>query len=335
MTNKLIINYLENKEPHIFAVKQNISNFMRMHDEMHGEKDYLELRDSNIIETGSFSATIPWIIADLCGVKSESCIEIASAWESILLYARQLDTISDKHSLTKKDKKLLLSASMLLIHGIDELKNIMGTESNCSLQPIYEATKYQRKDIQLSGYEFSSDVFDEEKHLEIMRGKNIFVKTIVNFYLKKGKISRKKLNEFIDNLATFAQLIDDLKDIDEDFRNGCYSHLRHSLKGFPNPNDKNISISNFLLSKGLMHRSVQLAIKFLSNAIEIVFNQYNSNLSKISSAKAFELYSFLEAQKEELEELLRLIIKMESKEHLPLCDEITLKQKINRLCFGT
>lgn len=323
--------YLENKKVYIEAASKELSSFIVCHFGEAGEHDYSELRKSNIRERGAFSATIPWIIADLCGLRADECIGIASSWEAILLYVRQLDSLSDKKNLTEKDKMMLLTASTLLIHGIDQLKTILGSESSSYLFPLFESAKFQKQDLELANLDLS---VNEDVHLQIMKGKNIFVKVISEFYLKRSRIDRQLLNDFIDNLAIFAQLIDDIKDIEDDISNSCYSHLRYELEKEEIKVDNSSSVYSILVSSGILRRSIDLSICFLSNSIRIA-SQVNLGVSTDSKVRKDELTKYLMCQKRQLKELLFLVKDLESFNHFGGQEEAIVKKKIKHLCIGT
>lgn len=302
--NSTIALYVEGKKPLIHEASLQLEQFLQKENGVQWVDDYYQIRNDNIKEENLFSVNIPWILADLCGVADKDCISIASSWEAILLYVKQLDHISDKQTLTLQDKKNMLTSSMLFAHGLNKLQDLMKDNSTVELSSLYESAKYQSLDMLMMLEEKSNVTLDE--HLEIMRGKNIFTKIISQFYVENSQISLKAINDFIDNLATFAQIIDDIKDLEEDYENSSYSHLIHTLKAnghhFTNKDD----MIKLLITTGLLEKSLVMAENFMQNTISIVKDIAN-NIPTENKASSESLELYLSCQLVDIQDIIRQI----------------------------
>lgn len=310
--NQYIDPYFLSKKEHIELVKTRTANFMESQLGGSGRSDYFKVRDNNITEKHSFSNMIPWVLGDLCGIEAQKCVGIASSWEAIVLYARQLDSIQDKDELTNTDKNLILSASILFAHGLDQLKELLGPNSSSSLLPLYEAAKYQKLDMYLA--KNINEGNTELQHLEVMRGKNIFAKIINKFYVDNSDIELENINNFLDCLATFAQIIDDIKDLEDDIYTSSYSHLICSLDKEGIKASEYNSAIQALIQTGILKSSIELAISYLDRSISISKNVLQKKPSSLHINN--EMPNYLMRQKENVEQLLNLIISIEESEFI-------------------
>jgi len=321
--------YVESKKHFIQHASLELEDFLQNQNGKEWVDDYYQIRNDNITEENLFSVNIPWILADLCGVDAKKCISIASSWEAILLYVKQLDHISDKNSLTQQDKKNMLISSMLFAHGLEELKNIIKIKADVTFSSLYESAKYQSLDM-LMMLEKKSDISMEE-HLEIMRGKNIFTKVISQFYVENSNIGIHEINKFIDNLATFAQIIDDIKDLEEDYKTSSYSHLIYTLQAKGYIFDTEDKMMQLLLSTGLLTKSLIVAKTFMENTINIA-KRISLSLAPEQKMASEGLILYLSCQLVDINDIIKQI------ENFDIYDENTvniIRSNINGLYMGS
>lgn len=323
--------YLASKAPYIEEVARRNVSFMEAKFPANGRVVYQAVRASTLREPGSFSATIPWIIADLCGVRPEDCVEVASSWECILLYARQLDCITDKHTLSVDDKRQILAASTLLVHGIDLLGRLTRRQDEMHLESLYESAKFQRADIDSAFSGMATRPDDITAYLEVMTGKNLFVGVLFDYYLERSDIESQHLNTFVRSLAAFAQIIDDVKDIDEDIANATYSHLMGAVQ---TAKDDTCSVLITLVANGSLARSLDVALGFLRCATTVVSARESKCYVSTQQIQLANLSIYLEGLYCQVEELLDYL-----NEHIDAGDiafvEPLIRDKIIRLWMGT
>jgi len=275
--------YLQPKTIYIEASSNQNASFLKKHfGQNEGKLLYDEIKSSvSNQDTVSFTTILPWILSDLCGKPYQNSVDIASSWECIVLYARTLDEVTDSPEWDSSSKKRLLAASTLFTHGISQLSL---SDPNLDLSSLYEAATFQEKDLTLAEPALNGSLSRIEDHVPVLAGKNIFAQILTSSFSNDKEINKDLINQFIYNLAAFAQIIDDIQDIEEDFHNKSYSHLI-SLQN----EESHSSLAELylcLLERQLLSESAKVSLKFLDLAKGIVNSMLEDRLPEQTSSKA-------------------------------------------------
>lgn len=152
----------------------------------------------------SFSELFPWVIGDLHVAVRSDIEQLAPAWLALVAHVSIVDDFIDGD---ENEPRLLLLSSVLLAKSVEQIA--------CKL-PFGVMTKMLGASA-IAEYQQTTNSGRNQKKLSI--AKNQFVHIFDGLFI--SVIDRNLVNQ----LAEFAQLIDDIVDYDDDNRSGTRSQL--------------------------------------------------------------------------------------------------------------
>lgn len=180
--------------------------------------------NKHLSDKGSLSRTVPWLLSDYCGLQATDHLEVISLWEAIVLYAREIDSAADATNSGRQDPTHVLFCSTLFADSLVKISSVSANARGFDFAPLFDAARNQ-----LADYELKPSAYDRSKPrnvyslLDVLAGKNHIVCLLGDYFSSFSEVETSDIDDFLRNLCVFAQLVDDLKDIWEDFDNEDFS----------------------------------------------------------------------------------------------------------------
>ena len=246
------------------------------------------IMDGNTIEIDfderRLSTSIPWILGDMTGVDDNIVLDVLWKHLTIASNIKQVDDIEDG-MLTEVNG--LSTSTVLNIYSILNIYEKYWLNIDDIIVPLFTSVNAQNEDLTI----MDKDNLSLDYFMKIMRDKNLSIQMLSSIYSKNSKIKKSDIDDFLNNFTIYAQIMDDIKDLEEDLVYENSSHLIYQLR------EKNSDICidnilNLLLKSWILKHSLGLAIKYLEKSINIV-SSLQSNLDDSKKESSKNLVDFL------------------------------------------
>ena len=244
----------------------------------------------------NLSTSIPWILWDMTGVDDTIVLDVLWKYLTIVSNIKQIDDIEDG-MLTEINN--LSTGTALNIFSILNIYEKYWLNIDDIIMPLFTSVNAQNKDL----FIMDENELDLDYLIKIMKEKNLSIKMLSSIYSKNSEIKKSDIDDFLNNFAIYAQIMDDIKDLKEDLKYSDSSHLIYQLKEKYNDINTN-NILELLLESWILKQSLELAVKYLEESIKIVSN-LNSSLEDNKKKSSKNLIVFLSTELLNLKDIIK------------------------------